>query len=75
MCTLCFIAGERPKVYAACQECHGLDLDGRCRACNGRGVITHRVSFECECDGCKEFRGEPHPEPVFVAPNYLEAIP
>lgn len=75
MCTLCYVVGGRPKVYTACQECEGGDRSGPCRACHGKGVITHTVSFECDCDGCKEFRGAPHAGPVNVTPSYLEVIP
>lgn len=45
-----------------CPECQGTGLGplpyDKCFGCKGRGYHTHTVSFECSCDGCREFRGE-----------------
>lgn len=64
MCRLCYVIGERPRVIAACETCHGLAMlwDGSdCPTCHGRAFTSHQVSFECPCDGCRDFRGEAVP--------------
>ncbi|MDD3446579.1 MAG: hypothetical protein PHS60_14305 [Zavarzinia sp.] len=55
-------SGARPLVYVDCPECQGTGLGplpyDKCFGCKGRGYHTHTVSFDCSCDGCREFRGE-----------------
>lgn len=64
MCTLCYVIGSRPRVVTACETCAGVTVlyDGSpCPACHGRAFTSHEVSFECACDGCRDFRGEEVP--------------
>lgn len=53
---------RRPTVMEDCPSCQGTGLGplpyAGCFACRGKGYHTHTVSFDCPCDGCREFRGE-----------------
>jgi predicted nucleic acid binding AN1-type Zn finger protein len=62
MALLTYAAARRPSVNLDCSECQGTGIgypfDTRCQGCRGRGYFTHTVDLDCECDGCREFRGE-----------------
>lgn len=62
--TLIFYApAHTPIVYQDCLDCDGTGIGkgpdpntSRCAYCKGRGYFSHRVSLDCECAECVEFR-------------------
>lgn len=55
-----YAAGRTPWVSIDCSWCDGTGegYHQPCVGCKGRGYFRHLVSQDCDCDGCREFRGE-----------------
>ena len=61
--TITYAPGRRPMVREDCSDCQGTGMgyvgtDAKCPFCKGRGYSDHTVDLDCECVGCRTYRGE-----------------